>query len=575
MGEVQALARRQQRIEELCAASIRALCGQRDLHFRGRRLHRGRTPLPLFAPHLHPRVEGDDEASFRGAADGLALRLARSDAALHRSLAPVGPLQRLLFDTLEQFRTEALADPAMPGVARNLAHRFEQWALGFHGAGLTDSDRGLLLYTVIQVCRARVLGVPVTAATEDLLETTRGALVPRIGHALAGLRRERTDQAAYAQHALAIARSVARMAGPGAADGAHRDGLAQDAEANERAAFALVMDSGPEVPEALPGIVGGRSGVLEGSAEGYRVYTRAYDREVAAARLVRAAELRALRETLDARIAAAGFNLPRLARELHALLAVPVRDGWDDAQEEGRIDGRRLAQLVSSPTERRLFRSEREPPCADALVSVLVDCSGSMKQHIEPVAVLVDTLVRALEAAGVATELLGHGTGAWNGGRAQRDWQRAGRPPHPGRLNELLWMVFKSADTPWRRARPGIAALLKPELFREGADGEAVDWAIRRMEGRTEARRILLVVSDGCPMDTATNLANDEHYLDNHLGEVVARHEQRGRVEILGLGVGLDLSRYYSRCQALDLSAPPGNTVWRELLGLLAGRGRR
>jgi cobaltochelatase CobT len=191
------------------------------------------------------------------------------------------------------------------------------------------------------------------------------------------------------------------------------------------------------------------------------------------------------------------------------------------------------------------------------------------------VAVLVDTLVRAQEAAGVATELLGHSTGAWNGGRAQRDWQRAGRPPHPGRLNELRWMVFKAADTPWRRVRPAMAALLKPELFREGIDGEAVDRAIRRMEGRSEARRILLVVSDGCPMDSATNLANDEHYLDNHLCDVVARHEQRGQAEILGLGVGLDLSRYYSRCQALDPGAPPGHAVWREVLALLGGRGRR
>jgi cobaltochelatase CobT len=575
MGDVQALARRQQRIEELCAVSIRALCGQRDLHFRGRRLHRGRQRLPLFAPHLHPQVERDDEASFRGAADGLALRLAHSDAVLHRALVPAEPLPRLLFDTLEQFRTEALADPAMPGVAHNLAHRFEQWALGFHAAGLTENDRGLLLYTAIQVCRARVLGVQVTEATEDLLETTRGALVQRIGHALAGLRRERADQAAYAQHALAIARTVAALVAGKDAETGRRDGLAQDAEDSERAAFALVMDSGPEVPEALPGIVGGRSGVLDASAGGYRVYTRAYDREVSAATLVRAAELRELRERLDACNAAAGFNLPRLVREVQALLAVPVRDGWDDAQEEGLVDGRRLAQLVSSPTERRLFRSECEPPRADALVSVLVDCSGSMKQHIEAVAVLVDTLVRALEAAGVATELLGHTTGAWNGGRAQRDWQRAGRPPHPGRLNELQWMVFKAADTPWRRARTAIAALLKPELFREGIDGEAVEWACRRMEGRTEARRILLVVSDGCPMDTATNLANDEHYLDNHLRDVVARHEQRGQVEILGLGVGLDLSRYYSRCQALDPGAPPGYAVWREVLALLGGRGRR
>jgi cobaltochelatase CobT len=280
------------------------------------------------------------------------------------------------------------------------------------------------------------------------------------------------------------------------------------------------------------------------------------------------------RERLDRRVAAQGVNVARLARELRALLAEPARDGWDGGQEEGHIDGRRLAQLIASPTERRLFRIEREEPIADCVVSVLIDCSGSMKEHIESVAVLFDVLLRALEQAGVASELLGFTTNAWNGGRAQRDWMRAGRPPHPGRLNEACHMVFKSASTSWRRARPNIGALLKADLFREGIDGEAVEWAMRRLLARDEERKLLIVVSDGSPMDSATQLANDAHYLDHHLKDVVARHEAMG-AEIYGVGVGLDLSPYYSRSHVLNLDTSSARVLFGELIAMIARPGRR
>ena len=198
-----------------------------------------------------------------------------------------------------------------------------------------------------------------------------------------------------------------------------------------------------------------------------------------------------------------------------------------------------------------------------------------MKAHIETVAVLVDVLGRALQQAGVGTEVLGFTTGAWNGGRVQRDWMAQGRPPNPGRLNEVSYMVYKDVETSWPGARSAIAALLKPDLFREGVDGEAIDWACARMSGRDEQRRVLIVISDGCPMDTATKLANDPFYLDNHLKDVVARHERQGEVEIYGLGVGSDLSPYYGRCLALDLSQGLNSGVFAEVLQLLGGRHRR
>ena len=572
MSEAQRRAREQERIETLCAAAARALSGVPDLHFRGRRLHRGKRPLPIYAPHLSPALEHDDFGSFRGAADGYGLRLAHSNAALHEALRPTDPVERMVFELLEQFRAEAQAPAGMPGVRHNLRHRFEAWSLAFHHGGGTATVRGLLLYTVAQVCRSRVSGEPVVEETEDLLEGTRADLAPLIGVALAGLRRERHDQAAYAPHALSIARTIgARLAAYGADDLDASDDDAPEDAWNE---FSLLLDEGDALDDSAATAVSGRSLVLAPGADDYRVYTTAYDRIDTAASLVRADQLVEFRARLDRRIAALGVNLAHLARDLKALLALPERDGWEGAMEEGVIDGRRLAQLVASPTERRLFRTERAVPRADCLVSVLIDCSGSMKEHIETVAALADVLARALEQAGVASEILGYTTAAWNGGRAQRDWLRRGRPAQPGRLNETSLLIFKSAATAWRHARPGMAAMLKAELFREGVDGEAVDWAMTRSAARDEARRLLIVVSDGSPMDSATNLANGAHCLDRHLQQVVARHEAAG-AEIYGVGVGLDLSPYYSRSHVLDLTGTSATAVFRELMAMIGRRSTR
>jgi len=572
MTTAQDRARHQEQIEELCAASIRALSGETDLHFRGQRLHRGRKPLPLYAPHLHPSLEDADFGSFRGAADGLALRLSGSNAALHARLGPADAVERLVFELLEQYRAESLVPDVLPGVRRNLRHAFASWSLAFHHAGLTDSAHGILLYTVAQMCRARVFGEPVVEETEDLLEATRAAIGPLLGAPLAGLRRERHDQAAYAVHARAIAHSVGELLRNSRAEQGQTGG---GGDSDDNAAFALLLDIEGDTTSNFATAVSGRSRVLEDAADGYRVFTRQYDRERAAASLVRMEMLQEYRTRLDARIAAMGANLTRLARELRLLLARPVVDGWDGGQEEGWIDGRRLAQLVASPTERRLFRTEHLEPRADCVVSVLLDCSGSMKQHAEPLAALVDVWMRALEMAGIPGEVLGFTTSSLNGGRAQRDWLRAGRPPHPGRLNEVSHLVFKDADTPWRRAKLSMAALLKADLFREGIDGEAVLWATRRLGAREETRKLLLVLSDGSPMDSATNLANDVHYLDHHLRDVVQGVEMAGVVEIFGVGVALDLSPYYSRSHVLDLEASGPRDWTRELLALIGGRARR
>ncbi|MPW23992.1 cobalt chelatase [Paraburkholderia sp. CNPSo 3157] len=567
-------ARRAARGDALRAATVRALTGDAALHYSNGRLCRNMKPLPIHAPHLRTAPAEDTFASLRGAADGAALRLRHSDAELHRRLLPEGSVQRLLFELLEQLRCESLLPEGMPGLAQNLRSRFEAWSRDMHRSRIVDGHLGLLLYTVAQMCWSRLSGWPVLEETEGLIEATRASVAPVIGAPLVGMRRTRSDQCAFAEHALELARQISEMID------AERAALPDEAEDQQddeaaRNAISLFLDFEDGDEEGITLAHTGESRVLRASEQGYRVFTTRYDRESCAGTLVRKALLSEYRERLDQRIGAQALNVPRLARALKAALAVPQRDGWSFGEEHGRIDGRRLAQLVSSPAERRLFRLEHHTLIAESMVSFLIDCSGSMRAQIEPVTMLIDVLTRALDSAGIASEVLGFTTGAWNGGRARLDWLAQGRPRHPGRLNEVSHLVFKNAETSWRRARADIAALLKGDLFREGVDGEAIEWACNRLRAHPVNRRILIVVSDGSPMDAATHQANDVYYLDNHLKQVIGEQRAAGDVEVLGLGIGLDLSPYYRHSLAVDLSAPPDMTLLAEIVGFIGAGGRR
>jgi cobaltochelatase CobT len=557
-------ARHVQRVHELCAALIRALSGDASLLFRGNRLHGKTGALPLYAPHLHPSIERDDFISFRGAADAYALRLTKSDKLLHSQLAPDEPIPRLIFDLLEQFRVEANVPESYLGMRSNLLHCFEKWSLAFDGAGFTETINGLLLFSIAHMCRSRVTGDPIDDDTADRIESTRGRLNQVAEGALQGLRRERFDQSKYAVHALQIAFAVAELMLAAKESGAEQS---EQGDSLEAAAFALLdLEKGDDAV-AVAGA--GTSKVIADAEDGYCVFTTKYDKQHAATDLVRAEELAQFRLTLDALVAGLGVNVQRLARQLRALLAKPERNGWNNGEDEGYIDGRRLSQLIASPTEKRIFKQERIEPQTNCAITFLIDCSGSMKAHIQSLASLLDILVRALDMAEVQSEVLGFTTGAWTGGRAQKDWMKAGKPKHPGRLNEASHIVFKGADTSWRRARPSIAALLKNEMFREGIDGEAVLWAKQRLMNSEAERKILVVVSDGSPMDSATNLANDAYYLDHHLRDVVRAIETSGEITIVGSGVGLDMSPYYRKSHVLDLVNSSASQSLREMIDLL------
>ncbi|WP_439861934.1 cobaltochelatase CobT-related protein [Pseudomonas sp. MBLB4136] len=566
--------KRQQQLEELCAASLRALSGEARLRYRGGRLEvRGRV-VPVRAPHLHPDPERDEFPAWRGVADSLALRLRHSDAQLLRQSLPAQPIARLVFELLEQLRVESLVADCHPGVRHNLLRRFEQWSQQFLDSGQTEGHVGLMLFTLAQMSWMLLCGGRASEQMEMLIEAPRLSLLGHFGAAFGLLRRHRADQAAFAEQARLIAAKVLELLEQLDAEllGNDERKVSEIAE-KTHLAFALLLDVEQD-GEGDSSCGGASAGNARGgeAAFTYQVFSRDYDRERSAASLVRPELLRELRQRLDRRLAGQGLNLPRLSKRLGALLAAPRRDGWAFAQRDGQLDGGRLSRLIISPEQRDIFRHERQRPHCDCLVSLLIDNSGSMRNHIEHIALLADALARALELAGARSEILGFTTGQWNGGRPLKRWRGLGQPANPGRLNELSHLVYKDAETSWRRARPNIAALLKSDLFREGIDGEALLWARQRLLQREARRRLLIVVSDGCPMDSATHQANAQDILDLHLKQVTQQIEQDGRIELYALGVGLDLSAYYRHSLELDLSRSLDNAVFDEVLQLLARR---
>ncbi len=518
-------------LDRLTSAALRAVAAEPSAELRGGRVELRGSPMAIAVPHLVRDLSELDLPERRGVADSLGLRARHSDFDLHRALAPTEPLERIVFDLAEQFRCESLAPVDWRGSTGNRDLAFERWTVSAEVDRLTETGVGLLIFTITQMLRQRVLGRPTTEHVDDLIETTRGNLSRLIGHALTALPALVGDQAAFAEPAREIARLVAEMVGD-AADLR----LTGDAE---RARLLIPIDWDAIDYEASGGH-GTPAEAVIGSGS-YRAFTAAHDREMTGQDLYRAPVLRSLRARLNELGVAQTVSAARLALRLQALFAADTVDHWLGGFDSGRLDSSRLARLVANPMTQSVYRRQVSRLSADTIVTSLVDTSGSMKiQRHESLAVLIDTLVRALEMAGVASEVLGFTTSTWSGGRSAHDWRAAGAPPDPGRVADLLHIVYKSADQSWRQARMDLAAMLRTDHYREGVDGEAVRWATNRLIARPERRRVLVLVSDGRPMETATARLNPDGYLLDHL---VAEWSQAGTlVEVGAISLDHDLS---------------------------------
>ncbi len=558
--------KQQQQAIELCGGVVRGFSKDAGYYFRGAQLYRDQQRVPLFASHIQPDLQNDSFRALRGVADSINLRFIHCDEVLHHSLLPESKTERFLFEMLEQLRVDSLVPDVYIGMKSNLHHRFEEWSMRYHHSGLTENSVGLLIYTLAQMVWSRLNNTSVLEETEDLLEATRAGISPIVGDDLYKLKKYRNDQAEYAKYALSLAATFKNMISQ-ESDSESDAELDEEMEEIELPEFNLMVNF-DDAQEGISNATFGESKSWLESKQKYAIFNDEYDTTKNVDSFIRAALLAEYREELDISIQQQGINIPLLSKRLKRLFALPEKDDWHYAQEDGYIDGRRLSQVISNPTERRVFKNTRYQPQADCVLSFLIDCSGSMKQHAKNVAMLLDILCRAADRAGINTEILGFTTSTWSGGRPMQEWIRQGKPKNPGRMNEVSHLVIKTADQTWRTARQSIGALMKQDLFREGVDGEAIHWASERLLQRDEQRKVLTVISDGSPMDSATNIANDPFYLDNHLQQVISTYEHHPEMQIFGLGVQLDLSSYYRNYTVLHMDERFSNSTFNDILAM-------
>lgn len=572
------------------SAAARSLSGRADLD-----VHIGDTaPAHAIPAHDGLRASLDELTdanmpALRGRIDSTALFLRFHDPALHATLAPDTPSERRLFELLERLRCEAAGARRLPGIRDNLvAAQRSRLArldlLNAHLASLVPLDEAVRMVVGDTLTGRRDVSIP-SSGFWMWDRWMRHRLQPELD-ALAAVV---DDQAGYARTARTlIAELYAALQGKGegptrrelrsrsGADGPDQDDAAADADGVEAGTGDERFEPGPEMlsdddtllswPLAESSPDAGRH-----AYRAYHAYTTRHDRTVRAGDLVPPQVMRQVQDALDKRRGSNKRALARLVAQLQRRLMATQTRSWTFDLEEGLVDASRLDRVIVNPGFADAYKQEEASPFRDTCVTLLIDNSGSMRgKTIELACIAADLICAALDNCSVATEVLGFTTMGWKGGQSAQDWIGAGRPADPGRLNDLLHIVYKSADEPYRRAKLNLCAMLSPDLLKENIDGEAVAWAVRRLTLRSEQRRILLVISDGAPVDQATLDANeDKEILDRHLREVIADAERAGQVELAAIGVRHDVDRYYRAARRVDTIDDLGPALVEALDALL------
>ena len=542
----------------------------------------------------------------RGQADSVALKLRHHDAGLHARHVPRSAQARQVFNVLEQTRCEVLGARAMAGVAINLDAALEARVASLNLDRSGDSEQAPLPEMLGLLAREAMLGQLPPPSAVKTLEHWRSKLERIVGTDLIALSRCTGDQRAYAQAMRELLRSLGfpdEQADPqhdesddeSESDGdasALDEGEAGEADASSESMEGAEMRDGAGEDEGETGDMENLDpGSLEFGEEDsetpgetvwrpqpghnvpdrdqYHAYCTDYDEIVDAAQLCEPDELNRLRAHLDQQLSHLQSVIGKLANRLQRrLLAKQVRS-WEFDLEEGYLDTARLARVVANPTHALSYKMEKETGFRDTVVSLLIDNSGSMRgRPIVVAAMSADILARTLERCGVKVEILGFTTRAWKGGQSRERWLAQGKRPNAGRLNDLRHIIYKSADQPWRRARRSLGIMLREGLLKENIDGESLLWAHQRLIARPEQRRILMVISDGAPVDDSTLSVNPSNYLERHLRQVIEYIERQSPVELLAIGIGHDVTRYYQRAVTLVDAEQLGGAVMEQLAEL-------
>jgi cobaltochelatase CobT len=534
-----------------------------------------------------------DVAIARGQGDAMAMRLASHDPDVHRRRSPAEPEARAAFDALEQARVEALGCLRMPGMAGNIHEMLDDRLFRANLAEVANKDDAPLAEALGLILREKLAGVAIPPSGNALVELWKKEIEQKAGLSLTSLLQQYENQDLFARAAKHVLRDL-NLVPEGELDDADGDsdddngddqdpergqdddktpeqgeGESEDAEAEEDQAPGDSDETGEtdgadqdftETDDDQPGEAGDEAPLPPPGANAkelsnqfnYKIFTQKFDEIVKAAELCPPEELDQLRALLDKQLESLAGAVARLANKLQRRLMAQQSRSWEFDLEEGLLDTARLTRVVTDPLGALSFKHERDTDFRDTVVTLLIDNSGSMRgRPITIAAICGDILARTLERCGVKVEILGFTTRAWKGGKSREAWLEAGRPANPGRVNDIRHIIYKGADEPWRHARRNLGLMMREGLLKENIDGEALDWARKRLMARSENRRILMVISDGAPVDDSTQSVNAGNYLEAHLRQVIEDIETRTPIQLVAVGIGHDVTRYYRRAVTL------------------------
>jgi cobaltochelatase CobT len=536
-------------------------------------------------PEPPRKLSAREAAIVRGHADSLSLRLACHDNDIHRRLAPQAQAARAVFESVEQARVEAIGARRMAGVADNLGAMLDDRYSRGNYADITERTDAPLEDALALIVRERLTGASPPKNAQGVVDIWRPFIEERAGTDLDKLGKSIEDQRAFGRVVHQMLNSLdmlddASMDREESEDdsdkepddsnaddesGGEQDAQGESVQMEKTAETDEDFDEGAsEAADAPAGEFPEDSdaGEAEEASESrrppqhsldhrgpdYKAWTHKFDEITEAQDLCEPEELERLRAYLDKQLSNLSSIVARLANRLQRRLMAQQNRSWEFDLEEGMLDPARLSRVVIDPQQPLSFKREKDTDFRDTVVTLLLDNSGSMRgRPITVAATCADILARTLERCGVKVEILGFTTRAWKGGQAREAWLQAGKPPNPGRLNDLRHIIYKSADAPWRRARKNLGLMMREGLLKENIDGEALDWAHRRLLARSEQRRILMMISDGAPVDDSTLSVNPGNYLERHLRHVIEEIELRSPVELIAIGIGHDVTRYYRR----------------------------
>jgi cobaltochelatase CobT len=562
-------------------------------------------------PQVSRRMTRDEVLLARGTADAFALKRKFHDEGVAARYAPTGPMAREIFDAMETARCEAVGARAMPGTAGNIDAKIAHEAERKGYAQITDKADASLSVAAGYLVRHLATGRAMPAGAANVMALWRAHIDKLAGKALDNIDHVLDDQAAFARLARQVISDIGysdqlgddpdRFDEDEAGDEAEEDQNQPDQgedEAEQEEAEAqqsqeeqqdqsqaeVTMDDQAdmeqgdeaELPEGEAPLDAPPPAPFSDADPDYTVYMTDFDEEIRAEDLAEPAELERLRAYLDQQLEPLKGAVSRLANKLQRRLQAQQNRSWLFDLEEGTLDAGRLARVVVSPTTPLSFKQEKDTEFRDTCVTLLIDNSGSMRgRPISIAAICADVLARTLERCGVKVEILGFTTRAWKGGQSREKWLAAGRAQSPGRLNDLRHIIYKSADAPWRRVRPNLGLMMKEGLLKENIDGEALEWAYRRLMARGEARKVLMVISDGAPVDDSTLSVNPANFLEKHLRDVIAMVERRRAVELIAVGIGHDVTRYYGRAVTITDVEQLAGAMTEQLAGLFEADSKK